>query len=138
MSEIFHLAFPVKDIEATKWFYGEVLGCKIGRSTQHWVDFDFFGNQLSAHVNEQAVYTPFTSIVDDKEVPLRHFGAVLSWDEWDSLAKRLKEKGVEFITEPHIRFEGKPGEQGSMFFYDNSGNAIELKGFRDLNQVFSG
>lgn len=136
MSAIFHLAFPVTDMEATKWFYGEILGCRIGRSTEFWVDFDFFGNQLSAHVNEQAVFTPFTSNVDGKEVPLRHFGVVLHYNDWEALARKLEEQGVEFIIEPHIRFAGENGKQATMFFYDPSGNAIEIKGFKDMSNVF--
>lgn len=137
MSGIFHLAFPITDLESAKWFYGEILGCRIGRSTEHWVDIDFFGNQLSAHVNAQAVFTPFMSMIDGKEVPLRHFGVVLHWNDWEALAQKLQDQGVEFIIEPHIRFEGEPGEQGTMFFYDPSGNAIEMKGFKDLEQVFA-
>lgn len=132
----FHLAFPIKDIETTRRFYTGVLGCIEGRSTQRWIDFDFYGNQISAHVADIDRSNEPTSTVDSVQVPLKHFGAIIKWDEFDSLVKRLRENKVEFVIEPQVRYEGKPGEQATMFFKDPSGNAIEFKAFKNEDEVF--
>lgn len=133
----FHLAFPVKDLQATHDFYSKLLGCKIGRTSERWIDFNFFGHQLSAHLKPEEIIAPPTNEVDGKNVPVRHFGAILPWSEWHLLAERLKEAQIEFVIEPYIRFEGQPGEQATMFFYDPSGNALEFKSFKDQAQIFA-
>lgn len=132
----FHLAFPIRDIESTREFYVGLLGCKEGRSAPRWIDFDFFGHQISAHVAEAETRIP-TNEVDGKQVPVRHFGAILEWDAWHALAGRLKARGVDFIIEPYIRFKGEVGEQATMFFLDPSGNALEFKSFKDMSRVFA-
>lgn len=132
----FHLAFPVHDIAAARAFYGDLLGCPEGRSSEHWVDFDFFGHQIVAHLAPDECQAAGHSGVDGKQVPVRHFGLVLDMDSWGDLAKRLEGK-VEFIIEPYTRFKGEPGEQATMFFNDPSGNAIELKAFADRSQLFA-
>ncbi|MDN3203879.1 VOC family protein [Algoriphagus sediminis] len=139
MSEFkpFHLAFPIRDIEETRAFYGGLLGCQIGRNTDKWIDFDFFGHQLSAHVKPDELAQAKTNSVDGKNVPVRHFGAILPWEEWHELADKLKEHGIEFVIEPYIRFEGEVGEQATMFFLDPSGNALEFKSFKDPSQIFA-
>lgn len=137
MTAPFHLAFPIKDIESTREFYGGLLGCDIGRSTEKWIDFNFFGNQLSAHVKPEELSQAHTNAVDGKNVPVRHFGALLGWDQWHALADKLKEVGTDFIIEPYIRFEGEVGEQATMFFLDPSGNALEFKSFKDPSQIFA-
>jgi extradiol dioxygenase family protein len=134
----FHLAVPVTDLAAARRFYGELLGCPEGRSSPEWVDFDFFGHQLVAHLD----YTgserkPIHNGVDGKDVPVPHFGVVLEWDHWHQLAERLRAAGTHFGIEPGIRFQGKVGEQATMFFQDPSGNALEFKAFRDLSQLFA-
>lgn len=131
----FHLAFPIKDIESTRSFYQEVLGCKIGRSAETWIDFDFFGHQLSAHVCESKGYHG-TNQVDGKDVPISHWGIVLAWDDWMELSERVKKHQVEFVIEPYIRFKGEPGEQATMFFLDPSGNPLEFKSFKDEAMLF--
>ena len=118
-------------------FYNEVLGCPIGRSSETWMDFDFFGNQISAHISSGEISDSEKSKVDGKEVPLRHFGAILDLEQWIGLAEKLKVSGIEFILEPQVRFKGAVGEQHIMFFYDPSGNAIELKAFTKAEQVFT-
>ncbi|WP_416867682.1 MAG: VOC family protein [Imperialibacter sp.] len=133
----FHLAFPVSDIEATRKFFTEVIGCKVGRSAEKWIDFDFFGHQISAHLKPDEVAQAKTNEVDGDKVPVRHFGAILQWEEWHELADRLTKQGVEFIIEPHVRFKGEVGEQATMFFLDPSGNALEFKSFQDMSQVFA-
>lgn len=133
----FHLAFPVRDIESTRHFYVEVLGCRVGRSAPTWIDFDFRGHQISAHVNPEAGKVAVRNAVDGKSVPVPHFGLVLPWDEWNEVAERLRKAGTEFIIEPYVRFEGLPGEQGTMFFADPSGNCVELKSFQDPAQLFA-
>ena len=133
----FHLAFPVTDLQATHDFYKNLLGCKIGRSAERWVDFDFWGNQLSAHLVDEPGSEPMTNPVDGKSVPVRHFGAILEWSDWHAMADRLKEAGIEFVIEPYIRFQGLPGEQATMFFLDPSGNALEFKSFKDPAKVFA-
>lgn len=132
----FHYSFHVRDLAGTRRFYCELLGCREGRSTATWVDFDFFGNQLSAHLGEPAA-TSDTGRVDGIPVPMPHFGAILGWDEFQALAARLGEAGVPFVIAPCLRFEGQPGEQATMFLRDFSGNALELKAFRHPDQVFS-
>lgn len=132
----FHLAFPVHDLAAARAFYGTLLQCPEGRSSDRWIDFDFFGHQIVAHLAPEDCAPVTASGVDGKQVPVRHFGLVLDMETWKSLADRLTQE-VEFIIEPHIRFEGQPGEQATMFFADPSGNAIELKAFADPAQLFA-
>jgi len=132
----FHLALPVRDLGEARAFYGGLLGCPEGRSAERWIDFDFFGHQLSVHLAEGAAEAVPTNAVDGDDVPARHFGAVLEWEEWERWRDRLREAGVEFLIEPHVRFRGEPGEQATMFFPDPSGNALELKAFRDPAAVF--
>lgn len=137
MNTPFHLAFPVKDIESTRAFFGDLLGCEIGRSTDKWIDFNFFGHQLSAHVKPEELAQANTNAVDGKNVPVRHFGAILEWNQWHELADKLTEYGIEFVIEPYIRFKGEVGEQATMFFLDPSGNALEFKSFKDTSQIFA-
>lgn len=133
----FHLAIPVRDLDSTRDFYKGILGCKEGRSAKRWVDFDFFGHQLTAHVVDENADDVATNPVDGDNVPVRHFGAVLPWDEWHRLAESLTSKKIGFIIEPHIRFKGQIGEQATMFFLDPSGNAIEFKAFQDETKLFA-
>ncbi len=132
---LFHYAYHVTNLDETRMFYTQVLGCIEGRSTETWVDFDFYGHQLSLHLGEPSPTTN-SGRVGDHLVPMPHFGLILPLDEWQKLAKRLTESNVMFDLEPSVRFEGLPGEQWTMFFKDPSGNAIELKGFKDLAQVY--
>jgi extradiol dioxygenase family protein len=132
----FHLAIPVKEITETRSFYRDILGCKEGRSSDHWVDFDFFGHQLVIHIKDVKKNIKVENKVDGKDVPIPHFGVVLEWNQFHSFSKKLKEKNIEFLIEPYIRFEGQPGEQATMFFKDPSGNALEFKSFKDLNKIF--
>ena len=136
----FHLAIPVHDLGAARAFYGGLLGCPEGRSAEHWVDFDFFGHQLVAHVDpavgargDVRSHNP----VDGHDVPVPPFGIVLEWQEWHRLAERLRAAGVEFQIEPYLRFAGQVGEQATMFCFDPSGNALEFKSFRDPAQLFA-
>lgn len=131
----FHLAFPINNIAETKPFYRDLLGCTIGRETEKWVDFDFFGHQLSAHVKPEETAPIAANSVDGKNVPVRHFGVILPWEEWHALAEKL-EGHVTFIIPPYIRFKGEIGEQATMFFLDPSGNALEFKSFKDPSQIF--
>ena len=133
----FHLAFPVHDLDAARTFYAGVLGCAEGRSSDHWIDFDFFGHQLVAHLVPGHAPRAGSNPVDGHNVPVPHFGLVLGMPEWRAKAEQLKAAGVEFGIEPHIRFPGQPGEQGTMFFYDPSGNALEIKAFEDIGQLFA-
>ena len=134
----FHLAFPVSDLDAARAFYGGVLGCAEGRSSAEWIDFDFFGHQIVAHLVEGAGEPDSgANAVDGHDVPVPHFGVVLDMDGWQALADHLKAGGVQFAIEPHIRFRGQPGEQATMFFRDPSGNALEIKAFRNLDQLFA-
>jgi len=133
----FHLAFPVHDLEEARAFYGGVLGCPEGRSSPEWVDFDFHGHQIVAHLAPDEVGHRCTSPVDGHDVPVRHFGLILAWDLWHDLAERLRAAGIGFIIEPGIRFKGKPGEQATMFLLDPSGNALEFKAFRDESMIFA-
>ena len=132
----FHLAYNVRDLEQTRRFYGNVLGCEEGRSTETWVDFSFFGHQISLHLGEPFA-TKATGKVGDHMVPMPHLGIVLQLDDWNALAARLQSAKVDFVIPPSARFEGEPGEQWTMFFYDPSGNPIEAKGFRNLDQIFA-
>jgi extradiol dioxygenase family protein len=133
----FHLAFPVHDLAAARRFYGDLLGCPEGRSSSAWVDFDFYGHQIVAHLAPDEAGHHTTSAVDGDAVPVRHFGAVLDLEIWRALAGRLVRAGVRFIIEPHVRFEGEVGEQSTMFFLDPSGNAIEFKAFADPSRLFA-
>ena len=133
----FHLAFPVNDLAGARVFYGDLLGCREGRSSEAWIDFDFYGHQIVAHLAPSETIPASANPVDGHDVPVRHFGVILGWDDWHRLADRLRERGVHFIIEPGIRFQGKVGEQATMFFLDPSGNALEFKSFRDMSQVFA-
>ncbi len=134
----FHLAIPVKDLKETRKFYNHILGCQEGRSSDHWVDLDFFGHQLVLHRVESNETKPEGgNPVDGHQVPVPHFGVVLAWNDWETLGNRLREHEVKFIIEPYIRFKGQPGEQGTLFFKDPSGNALEFKSFKDMGQLFA-
>ena len=137
MDNLFHLAFPVKDLEESRKFYGEVLGCEEGRSSDEWIDFNLFGHQIVAHLAPEAAGIRHRNEVDADHVPVPHFGIVLSMENFKAFAERLKTGGVEFIIEPKIRFAGEVGEQATMFFLDPSGNALEFKGFADFSSVFA-
>ena len=137
MNNLFHLAFPVKNLEESRKFYGEVLGCEEGRSSDEWIDFNLFGHQIVAHLAPEAAGIRHRNEVDADHVPVPHFGIVLEIKDFQALAERLKKRGVEFIIEPKIRFAGETGEQATMFFLDPSGNALEFKGFADFSQVFA-
>ena len=132
----FHLAFPVHSLAAAREFYGELLGCPEGRSSDAWVDFDFFGHQIVAHLAPEEAGHRSTSAVDGDAVPVRHFGVVLSIPQWEELADKLRAAGTRFIIEPHVRFKGEVGEQATMFFLDPSGNALEIKAMRDPANLF--
>lgn len=134
----FHLAFPVRDIEETRGFYRDVLGCSIGRSAETWVDFDLFGHQMSAHCRPDTAQPPASGQVDGHAVPIPHFGVVLQMDDWKTLRDRLEARDdIDWVMKPNLRFEGQPGEQATLFIRDPSGNALEFKGFADLSQVFA-
>jgi extradiol dioxygenase family protein len=135
---LFHLAFPVRDLAEARAFYGDLLACPEGRSSPHWIDFNFFGHQLVAHLSPQECLLPAgNSEVDGKAVPVRHFGAVLCMADWEQLAARLSAADTQFLIEPQLRFKGLAGEQATMFFLDPSGNALEFKAFADLSQIFA-
>jgi extradiol dioxygenase family protein len=136
MKNLFHLAFPVRDLGESREFYAGVLGCAEGRSSDAWIDFDLYGHQIVAHLAPNAGVV-HRNEVDADHVPVPHFGVVLEMNEFESLATRLREKGVEFIIEPKIRFKGEVGEQATMFFLDPSGNALEFKAFADFSRVFA-
>jgi len=133
----FHLAFPVHDLAAARAFYGELLGCPEGRSSPDWIDFNFYGHQIVAHLSPDETGHRNTSQVDGENVPVRHFGAVLSMSQWQELADKLRAADTKFIIEPQIRFKGQVGEQATMFFLDPSGNAIEFKAFADMSSLFA-
>ena len=133
----FHLAFPVRDLNEARAFYGGLLGCPEGRSSPEWIDFDLYGHQVVAHLAPDQAGHASTNAVDGDNVPVRHFGVVLPMAEWEALANRLQAAGQRFIIEPHIRFKGQVGEQATMFFLDPSGNAIEFKAFKDLSSLFA-
>ena len=133
----FHLAFPVTSLASARAFYGGLLGCPEGRSSDDWVDFDFHGHQLVAHLAPEEVHAVAAHDVDGDAVPVRHFGLVLAMDDWQALAERLRAAGTRFVIEPHLRFRGQPGEQATMFLRDPCGNALEFKAFADRARLFA-
>ena len=134
----FHIAFPVHDIAAARHFYGTVLGCPEGRSAQSWVDFNLFGHQIVAHHKpREAAAAAYHNPVDGHDVPVPHFGVILTMEDWRALAARLQAAGTDFVIDPYIRFEGEVGEQATMFFLDPSGNALEFKAFADFSTIFA-
>jgi extradiol dioxygenase family protein len=133
----FHLAFPVRDLSSTRAFYGGLLGCREGRSAETWIDFDFFGHQISAHVMPEACRRSEAHDVDGDDVPVRHFGVVMEWRLWHEMEKKLRASGARFLIEPHLRFRGEVGEQATLFVLDPSGNALEFKAFRDPARLFA-
>lgn len=133
----FHLAFPVDDLAAARDFYGNLLGCTEGRSSSEWIDFNFYGHQIVAHLAPDEASAVPANAVDGHGVPVRHFGVVLPMQDWQAAAERLTTAGVDFIIKPYIRFKGEPGEQATMFFKDPSGNAVEMKAFADINNLFA-
>ncbi|WP_250493720.1 VOC family protein [Caballeronia sp. GAWG1-1] len=133
----FHLAFPVHSLASAREFYGDLLGCPEGRSSPDWVDFDFYGHQIVAHLAPEEVGNRTTSAVDGDAVPVRHFGVVLSIPQWEALAEKLRAANTRFIIEPHVRFKGEVGEQATMFFLDPSGNAVEIKAFANMASLFA-
>jgi hypothetical protein len=137
MTHPFHLAFPVTSLANARSFYGGLLGCPEGRSSDDWVDFDLYGHQIVAHLSPDEAGHRATSAVDGDNVPVRHFGVVLPMAEWDVMAQRLKASGMQFVIEPHVRFKGQVGEQATMFFLDPCGNALEFKAFADPSRLFA-
>ncbi|HEX8723490.1 MAG TPA: VOC family protein [Pyrinomonadaceae bacterium] len=137
MDTLFHLAFPVHDLAAAREFYGGVLGCPEGRSSDVWIDFDLFGHQIVAHLQPGRAGVGSTNPVDDHDVPVPHFGVILSPAQFGELAERVRRAGVRFVIEPYVRFRGEPGEQHTMFFLDPSGNALEFKAFADRSRLFA-
>ena len=133
----FHLAVPVSNLEDCRTFYRDIIGCEEGRSSEQWVDFNFFGHQFVIHLKPGPVEGLHTNLVDGKAIPVPHFGVVLPWDEFESFSNRLKSKNISFIIEPYIRFKGQIGEQATMFFYDPSGNALEFKSFKNNTALFA-
>lgn len=135
----FHLAFPVTDLDKARQFYGGLLGCPEGRSSGQWIDFNLYGHQIVAHLKSGTESSPplHTNPVDDRDVPIPHFGVVLDWTAWEDLRDRLCDAGVQFVIEPYIRFQGRVGEQATMFLFDPFGNALEFKAFRDPAQLFA-
>lgn len=133
----FHLAFPVRDLDSTRRFFVDLLGCREGRSAERWVDFDFHGHQISAHLKDGAEHVAASNPVDGHQVPVPHFGLVLPWQKWQDLADKLRAAEIDFVIEPYVRFEGQPGEQGTFFVRDPSGNVLEFKTFRDIASLFA-
>jgi len=133
---LFHLAFPVTDLAKTRAFYVDVLGCGVGRTSPRWIDFDFFGHQITCHLVARMPEVA-TNPVDGKQVPASHFGAILPWSDWHVLADRLQAANTDFLIEPYIRFRGEPGEQATLFLTDPSGNGLEFKSFKDPERVFA-
>ncbi|REJ77884.1 MAG: glyoxalase [Acidobacteria bacterium] len=133
----FHFAFPVHDIAAAREFYGGILGCPEGRSSEHWVDFNLYGHQIVAHLSDTAGPAKAATKVDSDRVPVPHFGIILEMSEWKALAEKVRDAGVEFVIEPKVRFKGEIGEQATMFFTDPSGNALEFKAFADPSLIFA-
>ncbi len=132
----FHVAFPVRDLKSTKEFYTTILECSVGRTSDHWIDFNLFGHQVVAHLSPEEAGMVDTGDVDEKKVPVRHFGVILEWNQWHEFADKLKAKNVQFIIEPYIRFKGEVGEQATMFLLDPSDNALEFKSFKDQSFIF--
>jgi uncharacterized protein len=132
----FHLAFPVTDLAATRSFYCG-LGCTVGRSSDRWIDFNFYGHQLTAHLQSEPSGTVSTNPVDGESIPIRHFGVILEWQVWQQLADRLKSQQTAFVIQPYIRFKGEIGEQATLFIQDPSGNALEFKSFKDESRIFA-
>ncbi len=128
----FHLAIPVKNLEESRLFYGQLLECEEGRSTKHWIDYNFFGHQLVCHISKTIAKASCENPVDNKQVPIPHFGVVLEMEKWQELRDKLIKHKIKFVVKPYIRFKGKAGEQATMFFYDPSGNALEFKAFNDI------
>lgn len=137
MIQPFHLAIPVKNLEICRTFYRDVLQCEEGRSSDHWIDFNFFGHQLVIHQKDDFISQRISNPVDGHDVPVPHFGVVLTWEDWHQLSERLQANKTHFIIEPTTRFRGKPGEQATMFFIDPEGNALEFKAFKDIGQLFA-
>ena len=133
----FHLAFPVTSLAKARAFYGDLLGCPEGRSSDEWVDFNFYGHQIVAHLSPNQAGHHATNEVDSHNVPVRHFGMVLSMPDWESLAAKLRQAGTQFVIEPYIRFKGEVGEQATMFLLDPCGNALEFKAFADPSRLFA-
>jgi extradiol dioxygenase family protein len=133
----FHIAIPVHNLEECRTFYRDILNCEEGRSSNHWVDFNLFGHQLVIHYKPKSEDTLHTNAVDGKSVPVPHYGVVLPWQLFQKFSNSLKDKRIQFIIEPYIRFEGQIGEQATMFFLDPAGNALEFKAFKDINQLFA-
>jgi extradiol dioxygenase family protein len=133
----FHVAFPVNNLETTRKFYADVLGCKVGRSAERWIDFDLYSHQISAHLVDEERKVAATNQVDGKNVPVLHWGVILTMEQWNILAERLKKHNVKFVIEPYIRFKGEAGEQATMFFLDPSGNALEFKAFKNDASIFA-
>ncbi len=133
----FHIAIPVHNLAECRDFYREVLNCEEGRSSDHWVDFNFFGHQLVIHYKPKSEEGQHANPVDGKQVPVPHYGVVLPWEDFQKFADHVRQKGVDFIIEPYIRFEGQVGEQATMFFKDPAGNALEFKAFKDIEQLFA-
>lgn len=137
----FHIAVPVRDIAEARQFYGEVLGFSEGRSSDHWVDYDMFGHQFVVHldptIGPTGTLERISNPVDGHAVPVPHYGVVLTMDQWEALARKVREAGITFVIEPYVRFKGEPGEQATMFFLDPTGNALEFKAFQDLGQLFA-
>ena len=132
----FHLAFPVHDLEEARTFYTDILGCKLGRESDKWIDFDLYGHQIVAHLSPEDCINIGTNQVDGDKVTSRHFGVILPWPKWEDLCKIIKKKNIAFLIEPRIRFKDVSGEQGTFFIKDPSGNALEFKSFRDDSDVF--
>ena len=132
----FHLAFPVHDLSLAKKFYTNTLLCKVGRSSDEWIDFNLFGHQIVAHLDKSMDFENSLNIVDGKKVPVRHFGIVMKWNKWHQFVDHLTNENVDFLIEPHIRFKGKPGEQATFFIKDPSANALEFKSFKDKKMIF--
>ena len=137
MQPIFHIAFPVHDLAAARAFYGGILGCCEGRSSDVWVDFDLYGHQIVAHLSEKPPGIAMRNVVDGHDVPVPHFGVILTIPQWEELADRLRRAAIKFVIAPYVRFKGEVGEQATMFFLDPSGNALEFKAFADMSQVFA-
>lgn len=137
MTQPFHLAISVHDLNLTRKFYGQLLGFEEGRSSEHWIDWNFFGHQLVTHLDLQKNTNNIINKVDGHGVPVPHFGVVLGWEDWHKFAEKLKSNSIKFVIEPYIRFKGKTGEQATMFFYDSSNNALEFKAFKDITQLFA-